>query len=87
MHLIHTARKRCFRCLFLRRFTKALHETATSTLADRVVLLHETHLEMTSKYFQLVGSEKEDLFQELDENLQQLLTKPLSLHLFLLHSL
>ena len=35
---------------------------------------------MTNKYFQLLGSEKEDVFQELDRRLQQLLTTLLSLH-------
>ena len=80
MHLLYTVRKRCFERLFYRRFTKPLHEIATCILADWVLLLHEKHLEMTNKCFQLLGSEKEDLFQDLDWKLQQLVTKVLSLH-------
>ena len=72
MHLLYTVRKRCFERLFYRRFTKPLQEIATCILADWVVLLHEKHLEMTNKCFQLLGSEKEDLFQDLDRKIFRL---------------
>ena len=78
MHLLHTARKRCFRRLTYKGFTKAFQETVIYTLANWIA----KHLEVINKCAQLVRSDKEDLFQELDYKLQQLLTKPLSLLLF-----
>ena len=58
--------KGVFERLFYRRFTKPLQEIATCILTDCVVVLLEKHLELTNKCFQLLGSEIEDLFQELD---------------------
>ena len=63
MHLLHAPRKRCFRRLFYRSFTKAFHETATCTLADWVVLLHEKLLEMINRCSQWEGQRRRIFFK------------------------